>query len=63
VAVVIVSLLLTDQIARYLGLPRAAGLLCLASLAALVVCVRLGWRQALMGVVGLVLLSIPAALS
>ena len=60
---VIVSLLLTDQIARYLGLPRAAGLLCLASLAALVVCVRLGWRQALMGVVGLALRSIPAALS
>ena len=60
---VIVSLLLTDQIARYLGLPRAAGLLCLASLAALVVCVRLGWRQALMGMVGLALRSIPAALS
>ena len=62
-AVAIVSLLAADQIAHQFGIHRAAGLLCLASLAALVVCVRLGWRQALLGVVGLTLLSIPAALS
>jgi hypothetical protein len=63
VVVAIVSLLLTDQIARYFGLHRAAGLLCLASLAALVVSVCLGWRQALLGASGLALLCIPAALS
>ena len=62
-AVAIVSLLAADQIAHQCGIPRAAGLLCLASLAALVVCVRLGWRQALLGVAGLALLSIPAALT
>ena len=62
-AVAIVSLLAADQIAHQCGIPRAAGLLCLASLAALVVCVRLGWRQALLGVAVLALLSIPAALT
>jgi uncharacterized membrane protein YccC len=63
VAVAIVSLLAANQIAHPFGIPRAAGLLCLASLAALVVCVRLGWRQALLGLAGLALLSMPAALS
>jgi len=63
VAVAIVSLLAADQIAHQLGIPRAAGLICLVSLAALVVCVRLGWRQALLGVAALALLSIPAALT
>ena len=62
-AVAIVSLLAADQIAHQFGIPRAAGLQCLASLAALVLCVRLGWRQALLGVAGLSLLSIPASLT
>ncbi|WP_438983558.1 FUSC family protein [Vulcanococcus sp.] len=59
----VASLVLADQIARHLGLARAAGLLCLTSLATLVICARLGWRQALLGVMGLTLLAIPAALS
>lgn len=63
VLVALVALLLADQTARWLDLERAAGLLCLTSLASLVICARLGWRQALLGVVGLALLTIPAALS
>ncbi len=63
VVVAIVSLLAADQIAHLFGIHRAAGLLCLASVATLVVCARLGWRQAFLGVEGLALLSIPAALS
>lgn len=59
----VASLVLADQIARHLGLARAAGLLCLTSLATLVIGARLGWRQALLGVLGLTLLAIPAALS
>ncbi len=62
-AVAIVSLLAADQIVHQFGIPRAAGLQCLASLAALVLCVCLGWRQALLGVAGLALLSIPASLT
>lgn len=63
VLVAVVALLLADQTARWFALTRAAGLLCLTSLGALVICARLGWRQALLGVVGLALLTIPAALS
>ena len=62
-AVAIVSLLAADQIAHQFGIPSAAGLQCLASLAALVLCVLLGWRQALLGVAGLAVLSIPASLT
>lgn len=63
VAVAVASLVLADRIARLLGIDRAAGLLCLSSLGAYLVCLRLGWRQALQGLVAMVLLSIPAALS
>ena len=45
-AAVVVSLPLADQIARFAGLDKAVGLPCLTSLAALVICVRLGWRWA-----------------
>ena len=37
------ALALADPVARYLGLVRASGLLCLATLATLVICARLGW--------------------
>ena len=63
VAAAVVSLLLAAQIARFVGLDRAAGGLCLTSLAALVICVRLGWRQALLGVLVLTVLTVPAVLS
>lgn len=63
VLVAVVALVIADQAAHWLGVGRAAGLLCLTSLASLVICARLGWRQALLGVLGLVLLIIPAALS
>ncbi len=63
VLVAVVVLVLADQAAHWFGLPRAAGLLCLTGLASLVVCARLGWRQAGLGVLGLALLSVPAALS
>lgn len=58
-----VALLLSVQVARCFGLPQAAGLLCLSSLATLVICARLGWRQALLGLSGLALLAIPATLT
>lgn len=61
--VALVSLALADQIARHVGLSAAAGVLCLTSLASLVVCVRLGWRHALLGLVLLALLTVPAVLS
>lgn len=60
---VVIALGLAELIARSLGLDRAVGVLCLSSLASLVVCARLGWRQALMGVAGLVVLSVPAVFS
>ena len=63
VLVVVVSLLLADQLARLFGIEPAAGLFCLINLATLVICARLGWRQALLGVAGLALLNIPAVLS
>jgi len=63
VAAAVVSLLLAAQIARLAGLDRAVGVLCLTSLASLVIVVRLGWRQALLAASALTLLSIPAALS
>lgn len=63
VLLVVAALVLADRTAWTLGIGQAAGLLCLASLATLVICARLGWRQALLGVVGLALLTIPAALS
>ena len=63
VAAAVVSLLLAAQIARWAGLDRAVGVLCLTSLASLVICMRLGWRQALVTASALTLLTIPAALS
>lgn len=63
VLLVVICLVLAEQIARGLGIPRAAGLLCLANLSTLVICIRLGWRQALLGVGSLALLAIPAVLS
>jgi len=61
--VVIISLALAELIARFLQLDRAGGVLCLASLASLVVCARLGGRQALLGVTGLAVLSGAAVYS
>jgi uncharacterized membrane protein len=58
VLVVVVDLLLADQLARLFGIERAAGLLCLINLATLLICARLGWRKALLGVAGLALLNI-----
>jgi hypothetical protein len=55
---VVVALLVADQLARLVGIERAADFLCLINLATLVICARLGWRQALLGVAGLVLLNI-----
>ena len=63
VVVAAACLWLPDVIARQVGLARAAGLLSLANLAALVISVRLGWRQALWGSLALALLSVPAVLS
>ena len=63
VLVVVICLVLADQIARGLGIPRAGGLLCLANLATLVICIKLGWRQALVGVGSLAALTVPAVLS
>lgn len=62
ILVVLLSLGLADLIARSSGLEHAAGVLCLASLASLVICARLGWLQALLGVAGLAVLSVPAVL-
>ena len=61
--VVVISLVLAELIAQMVQLERIGGVLCLASLASLVVCAKLGWRQALLGVVGLAVLSIPAVYS
>ena len=61
--VVVIALVSAELIARSLGLDRAAGVLCLTSLASLVVCARLGWQQALLGVAGLAGLSVPATFS
>ena len=63
ILVVVLSLGVAELIARSAGLDRAAGVLCLASLASIVVCARMGWRQALMGVAGLAVLSVPAVFS
>ena len=63
VLLVVLSLVLAEQIARGLGLEHAGGLLCLATLATLVIGIKLNWRQALLGVGGLALLSVPAVLS
>jgi len=60
---VVISLALAELIAHVLQLGRIGGVLCLASLASLVVCARLGWHQARFGVVGLAVLSIPAVYS
>ena len=46
-----------------LQLDHAGGVLSVASLATVVVCARLGWRQALLGVGGLAVLSVPAVFS
>lgn len=61
--VAVVALVVAQQIARLLQLDSAGGVLSMTSLATLVVCARLGWRQALLGVGGLVLLSVPAVYS
>lgn len=63
VLVAVLCLVLTEQIGRGLGIERAVGLLCLANLATLVIGIRLGWRQALLGVGCLGVLTIPAVLS
>ena len=61
--VVPISLGLAEFLSRGLHLDRAGGVLCLASLASLLVCARLGWRQALVGVASLAVLSVPAVFS
>ncbi len=61
--VVVIALMGAELIAHSLGLDRAAGVLCLTSLANLLVCARLGWQQALLGVAGLAVLSMPAVFS
>ncbi len=63
VLVVVLCLVLTDQIARGLGIERAVGLLSVANLATLVIGIKLGWRQSLLGVGSLAVLTIPAVLS
>ena len=57
VLVVVLCLVLTEQIARGLGIERAVGLLSLANLATLVIGIKLGWRQALLGVGSLAVLT------
>ena len=61
--VVPISLGLAEFLSRGLQLDRAGGVMCLASLASLLVCARLGWRQALVGVASLAVLSVPAVYS
>lgn len=61
--VVVITLVVAQQIARVLQLGHAGGVLSVASLATVVVCARLGWRQALLGVGGLAVLSVPALYS
>lgn len=61
--VVLLSLGLAELIARIVQLGHAGGVLCLASLATVVVSARLGWQQAMAGVAGLALLSVPAVFS
>ena len=61
--VVVLSLGLAELLAAALDLERSVGVLALASLASLVVCAKLGWRQALVGVGGLAVLSAPAVAS
>jgi hypothetical protein len=63
VLLVVICLVLADQIARMLGIPRAGGLLCLANLATLVIAIKLGWQRALVAVGSLALLTVPAVLS
>lgn len=63
VLVAALALLLADRIAVALAIERAAGVLCLTSLAALVITARLGWRQAALATAGLALLAIPAVLA
>lgn len=61
--VVVVSLALADWLAQGWQLQHSVGVLCLSSLASLVVCARVGWRQALAGVGALALLAAPAVAS
>ncbi len=61
--VVVISLALAELITRWVHLERIGGVLCLASLDSLVVGARLGWRQPLLGVAGLAVLSVPAVCS
>lgn len=63
VLVMVLCLVLSEQIACGLGIERAMGLLSLANLATLVIGIELGWRQALLGVGSLAVLTIPAVLS
>ena len=61
--VVLLSLGLAELLSRGLHLDRAVGVMCLASLASLLVSARLGGRQALVGVASLAVLSVPAVFS
>jgi len=63
VVICLICLVVPGQLARHLGFPESAPVLSLASLAALVATVRVGWRQALGGSVALAVVSIPAVLS
>lgn len=63
VLLVVICLVLAEQIARWLGIERAGGVLCLASLATLVIGIKLGWPRALAGVGSLAVLSVPAVLN
>lgn len=61
--VVLVCLAIAHQIALLFHVPAAGAVLCLASLATVVICARLGWRHGLLGVAGVSALSVPAVLS
>jgi hypothetical protein len=56
-------LMLPGLLARYVGLSEASGVVTMACLGVLVICARLGWRQALGGSVALALLSALALVS
>jgi len=63
VVVVLLSLGLAEFLSRGLHLDRAGGVLCLASVASLLVSARLGGRSAQLGVASLAVLSVPAVFS
>jgi hypothetical protein len=57
------SLFMAGLIAHGLQIDSAIGVVCLSSLACLVACMRVGQRQTLLGLLVLVVLSVPAAFS